>query len=338
MKKYLVFLLFFGTSLSYSAPIKKALVTGGAGFLGSHMCDYLLHQGYEIVCVDNLLTGSLSNIAHLKNHPDFTFLNHDIINPLPQDLFVDEIYNFACPASPPLYQKDPIHTLKTNIYGSLNLLELAQKCHATIFQSSTSEVYGDPLVHPQKETYWGNVNPHGIRSCYDEGKRAAETLFFDFHRQYRTKIKVGRIFNTYGPRMSQEDGRVVSNFIVQALLNLPITVYGKGCQTRSFCFVSDLIEAIYSFMHTTDEITGPINLGNPYEYTVEELASFITQQTRSHSSLIFKPLPQDDPQKRKPDISLAKQLLNWEPRVSLEKGLEETIKYFKNQIELTAQL
>lgn len=338
MKKYLVFVLFFCTSLSYSAPIKKALVTGGAGFLGSHMCDYLLNQGYEILCVDNLLTGSFSNIAHLENHPNFTFLNHDIINPLPQDLFVDEIYNFACPASPPLYQKDPIHTLKTNIYGSLNLLELAQRCHATIFQSSTSEVYGDPLVHPQKETYWGHVNPHGIRSCYDEGKRAAETLFFDFYRQYHTKIKVGRIFNTYGPRMSQEDGRVVSNFIVQALLNLPITVYGKGSQTRSFCFVSDLIEAIYSFMHTAEEVTGPINLGNPYEYTIEELASFILEQTESNSSLVFKPLPQDDPQKRKPDISLAKQVLNWEPTVPLEKGLEKTIKYFKNQIAITSQL
>ena len=330
MKKYLVFGLFFCTCLSYSAPIKKALIAGGAGFLGSHMCDYLLNQDYEILCVDNLLTGSFSNIAHLESHPHFTFLNHDIINPLPQDLFVDEIYNFACPASPPLYQKDPIHTFKTNIYGCLNLLELAQKCNATIFQSSTSEVYGDPLEHPQKETYWGHVNSIGIRSCYDEGKRGAETLFFDFHRHYHTKIKVGRIFNTYGPRMSQEDGRVVSNFIVQALRNLPITVYGKGNQTRSFCFVSDLIEAIYTFMHTKDEITGPINLGNPCEYTIEELASIIINQTKSTSSLTFHPLPQDDPQKRQPDISLANQLLHWRPTVPLEKGLQETISYFKN--------
>jgi len=330
MKKYLVFGLFFCTCLSYASPIKKALVAGGAGFLGSHMCDYLLNENYEILCIDNLLTGSFSNIAHLENHPHFTFLNHDIINPLPQDLLIDEIYNFACPASPPLYQKDPIHTFKTNIHGCLNLLELAQKCNATIFQSSTSEVYGDPLEHPQKETYWGHVNSIGIRSCYDEGKRGAETLFFDFYRKYHTKIKVGRIFNTYGPRMSQEDGRVVSNFIVQALHNLPITVYGKGTQTRSFCFVSDLIEAIYAFMHTKDETTGPINLGNPSEYTIENLASIIIEQTKSTSPLIFHPLPQDDPQKRQPDISLAKQLLNWTPTVPLEKGLQETINYFKN--------
>ncbi|HSW85943.1 MAG TPA: UDP-glucuronic acid decarboxylase family protein [Rhabdochlamydiaceae bacterium] len=313
---------------------KCSLVTGGAGFLGSNLCDHLLEEGYEVICLDDLSTGSRANIEHLLTNPLFTFIQHDITKPLDLDKPLDEIYNLACAASPPHYQKDPIQTIKTNFFGALFVLELAKKWNAKVFQASTSEVYGDPTMHPQKESYWGNVNPIGIRSCYDEGKRSAETLFFDYHRAYGTKIKVGRIFNTYGPRMSPDDGRVVSNFIVQALKNDPITMYGNGEQTRSFCYVSDLIDAIRALMNTTEEFTGPVNIGNPGEFTMLELASKVISLTNSNSQVVFKPLPLDDPKQRRPDLTLANQVLKWGPKVSLDEGLKPTIVYFSERLGL----
>ena len=310
--------------------MKKILVAGGAGFLGSHLCRRLLEEGNYVICLDNFYTGRKQNIAPLLEHPHFELLEHDIIQPL--DIEVDEIYNLACPASPPHYKRDPIFTLKTPVHGSLTLLELAKKQNAKIFISSTSEVYGDPLEHPQKETYWGHVNPIGVRSCYDEGKRCAETLFFDYNRQFETNIKVVRIFNTYGPHMDPKDGRVVSNFIMQALRGEDITIHGDGKQTRSFCFVKDLINGFLRMMKSEDGITGPINLGNPVEIDMIELAETIIKLINSKSKLIFMPLSQDDPTRRKPDISLAKKTLDWEPKVNLEAGLVETIEYFKTQL------
>lgn len=307
--------------------MKRILVTGGAGFLGSHLIDRLMEQGHEVVCLDNLQTGSLENIEHIKDR--ITFIHHDITEPLPKLGSFDEIYNLACPASPMHYQKDPIHTFKTSVLGALNILEYARKSGAKVFQASTSEVYGDPLVHPQPEHYWGHVNPIGIRSCYDEGKRGAETLFFDYARMYDLEIKVVRIFNTYGPRMDVKDGRVVSNFIVQSLQNKPLTVYGDGQQTRSFCYVDDLIEGFIRMMASPKEITGPINLGNPNEFTMLELAEKVVELTGNNTSLKFETLPQDDPKQRQPVIDEAKQLLNWEPKVMLEEGLQKTILYFQ---------
>ena len=306
---------------------KKILITGGAGFIGSHLSERLLREGNEIICLDNLFTGSLDNIKHLESNPKFTFVEHDIINPYHAD--VDQIYNLACPASPVHYQHDPIKTMKTSVLGAMHMLELAKKTGATIFQASTSEVYGDPHQHPQQESYWGNVNPIGIRSCYDEGKRCAETLFMDYHRAHKLKIKIIRIFNTYGPQMNPEDGRVVSNFIVQALKGENITVYGKGNQTRSFCYVDDLVEGIIRLMNSNDSVTGPVNMGNPNEFTVLELAQKVIALTKSSSQIIYKPLPSDDPMQRKPDISQAKKLLDWEPRIQLEEGLLKSITYFK---------
>ncbi|MEK3873946.1 MULTISPECIES: UDP-glucuronic acid decarboxylase family protein [unclassified Paenibacillus] len=308
--------------------MKKILVTGGAGFLGSHLIDRLLKQGHEIVCVDNLQTGSLRNIDHVMDA--ITFIQHDITEPLPELGEFDEIYNLACPASPIHYQANPIHTFKTNILGSLQLLEIARKCGAKIMQASTSEVYGDPLVHPQPEQYWGHVNPIGIRSCYDEGKRGAETLFFDYARMYDVRIKVVRIFNTYGPRMDAKDGRVVSNFIVQSLHNKPLTVYGDGQQTRSFCYVDDLIEGFLRMMETPEEVTGPINLGNPDEFTMLELAEKVMKWTKNNTELKYELLPEDDPKQRKPVIEEAKRVLNWYPKVTLDEGLQKTIQYFVN--------
>ena len=305
--------------------MKKVLVTGGAGFIGSHLCEKLLQKGYFVVCLDNLFTGSKKNIKTLLENENFRFIEQDIIEPL--DIEVDQIYNLACPASPPHYQHDPIKTTKTSVLGILNMLDLAKKYNAKLLQASTSEVYGDPLEHPQKESYWGNVNPIGIRSCYDEGKRCAETLVMDYHRQYNIDTKIIRIFNTYGPNMHPEDGRVVSNFIIQALKNEDITVYGDGTQTRSFCYVSDLIDGIIKTMETND-ITGPINLGNPSERTVLNLAELIIKMTNSSSKIIYKSLPKDDPVRRKPDITLAKEILNWEPTVAIEEGLTKTIEYF----------
>lgn len=305
---------------------KRILVTGGAGFLGSHLCERLLKEGNEVICVDNFYTGNKDNIQHLLDHPYFEMIRHDVC--LPLHVEADEIYNLACPASPIHYQFDPVQTIKTNVHGAMNMLDLAKRLEARIFQASTSEVYGDPHVHPQKETYWGNVNPIGLRSCYDEGKRCAETLFFDYSRQYKLKIKVGRIFNTFGPRMDCNDGRVVSNFIVQALKNQPITIYGDGSQTRSFCYVSDLIEVIVRLMQSEDAITGPINLGNPVEFQILELAELVLKLTGSSSKLIFYPLPSDDPKQRKPDITLAQEKLGWNPSVNLKEGLESTIAYF----------
>ena len=310
--------------LCFNLQAKKVLVTGGSGFLGSHLCEKLLSMEHQVIALDNLLTSEITNIQHLLPHKNFTFIKHDIINPI--DLEVDWIFNLACPASPPLYQKDPVHTMKTNVIGAINMLELAKKNNARILQASTSEVYGNPLEHPQTETYWGNVNPIGIRSCYDEGKRAAETLFFDYYRQYNIDIKVIRIFNTYGPRMNKYDGRVVSNFINNALENKPLEIYGDGTQTRSFCYVDDLIDGIIAMMESPKNITGPINLGNPNEITILELAKAVIEITQSKSLVIFKKLPQDDPTKRKPDISLAKELLGWEPKVGLEDGLKHYVK------------
>ena len=307
--------------------MKRVLVTGGAGFIGSHLCERLLNEGNEVFCMDNLETGSIRNIETFKENPLFHFIQQDVIEPI--DLQVDEIFNFACPASPPRYQKDPVHTLKTSVLGALNLLELATNTGAMIMQASTSEVYGDPTISPQPETYWGNVNPIGPRSCYDEGKRCAETLFFDYGRQFGTKIKVIRIFNTYGPRMDPEDGRVVSNFIAQALKNEPLTVYGDGSQTRSFCYIDDLIEGIMRMMQTDESFTGPVNLGNPEEVTVLEVAKLVLELTCSKSEIEFRPLPQDDPKRRKPDITLARRTLGWEPTVKLEEGLITTIQYFE---------
>jgi UDP-glucuronate decarboxylase len=298
---------------------KKILVTGGGGFIGSHLCERLLNQGNDVLCVDNFYTGNKSNIKHLLNDPSFELLRHDITFPLYVE--VDEIYNFACPASPVYYQKDPVQTTKTSVHGAINMLGLAKRVKAKIIQASTSEVYGDPEVHPQTEDYWGKVNPIGIRSCYDEGKRCAETLFFDYYRQHQLDIKVIRIFNTYGPRMQPNDGRVVSNFIVQALTNKDITIYGDGKQTRSFCFISDLVEGIIRMMNSPKGFTGPVNMGNPAEFTMLALAQSVLRLTDSRSKIIFKPLPLDDPKQRQPDITLAKKHLNWETTVSLEDGL-----------------
>lgn len=308
------------------SPRSRILVTGGAGFLGSHLCERLLNEGNNIICVDNFFTGTKDNISHLLDHPNFELIRHDVTIPLYVE--VDEIYNLACPASPIHYQYDPVQTIKTSVFGAMNMLGLAKRTKAKVFQASTSEVYGDPEIHPQPETYVGHVNPIGPRSCYDEGKRCAETLFFDYHRQHALNIKVGRIFNTYGPRMHPNDGRVVSNFIVQALQNEPITIYGDGTQTRSFCYVDDLIESFWRLMNTSDDVTGPINLGNPGEFTMIELAQKICDLTGSRSKLIHKPLPVDDPKQRKPDIKLAKQALGWEPKITLEEGLKPTIAYF----------
>ena len=306
---------------------KKILVTGGGGFIGSHLCEKLLNQGNDVLCVDNFYTGNKSNIKHLLSNPSFELLRHDITFPLYVE--VDEIYNFACPASPVYYQKDPVQTTKTSVHGAINMLGLAKRVKAKIIQASTSEVYGDPEIHPQTEDYWGKVNPIGIRSCYDEGKRYAETLFFDYYRQHQLDIKVIRIFNTYGPRMQPDDGRVVSNFIVQALANKDITIYGDGKQTRSFCFVSDLVEGVIRMMNSPKGFTGPVNMGNPEEFTMLALAESVLRLTGSQSKIIFKPLPLDDPKQRQPDITLAKKHLNWEATVSLEDGLKETITYFK---------
>ena len=316
--------------------MKKILVTGGAGFLGSHLCDRLIGQGHQVIALDSLFTGSKKNIAGLASNPNFTFVQHDVVDPITvQTLGVsglDEIYNLACPASPVHYQHDPIHTMKTSVLGALNMLELARSTGAKVFQASTSEVYGDPSVHPQPEEYWGNVNTIGIRSCYDEGKRAAETLWFDYQRAYNLRIKVVRIFNTYGPRMAADDGRVVSNFIVQALRGEDLTIYGDGTQTRSFCYADDLVEGFIRLMNSPDSVVGPMNLGNPGEFTMIELAQKVLRLTGSKSKLIHMPLPQDDPKQRRPDISKAKQYLDWEPTVALEQGLERTIAYFKKAI------
>ena len=316
-----------------STQVKRILVTGGAGFLGSHLCRALLAQGHEIICADNLFTGTKGNIIPLLDNPRFEFVRHDVTFPLYVE--VDEIYNLACPASPIHYQHDPVQTTKTSVHGAINMLGLAKRVRAKIFQASTSEVYGDPKQHPQREDYWGHVNPIGQRSCYDEGKRCAETLFFDHYRQNNLRIKVARIFNTYGPNMHPNDGRVVSNFIVQALSNQSITIYGEGQQTRSFCYVSDLIDGFLRFMDTPDDVTGPINLGNPGEFTIRELAEKIIQLTGSRSPLVFKPLPSDDPVQRCPDIALAKTQLGWEPHVQLEEGLVKTIAYFDELLKLS---
>lgn len=313
----------------------RVLVTGGAGFLGSHLCERLLEQGAHVVCLDNLFTGSKRNIQHLLEHDRFDFMQHDVTVPI--YLQVDEIYNLACPASPVHYQHDPVHTIKTSVLGAINVLGLAKRLGARIMHASTSEVYGDPNVHPQVETYWGNVNPHGVRACYDEGKRCAETLFFDYHRQHDIPIKIARIFNTYGPRMHPNDGRVVSNFIVQALRGDPITIYGNGVQTRSFCYVDDLVDGFIRLMRTPDEFTGPVNLGNPVEFTIGELARKILEMTGTDSELVSRPLPADDPRQRKPDISLAKSVLSWEPRVPLEQGLASTIDYFRELLGLSKE-
>jgi UDP-glucuronate decarboxylase len=307
---------------------KRILVTGGAGFLGSHLVDRLLAEGHEVLCVDNLFTGTKRNIDHLHGHPRFEFMRHDVTFPLYVE--VDEIYNLACPASPIHYQHDPIQTTKTSVHGAINMLGLAKRLKARILQASTSEVYGDPTVHPQPEDYWGNVNPVGPRSCYDEGKRCAETLFFDYHRQVGLPIKVARIFNTYGPRMHRADGRVVSNFVVQALRDDPITLYGDGSQTRSFCYVDDLVEGLVRLMETPDSVTGPINLGNPGEFTIRELAEQTLTLTGSRSHLVAKPLPADDPKQRRPDITRAGTILGWAPRTGLDEGLERTIRYFRD--------
>lgn len=310
---------------------KRIIVTGGAGFVGSHLCDRLIERGDEVLCVDNFYTGAKRNVEHLLNHPRFELIRHDVTFPL--YIEADQIYHLACPAAPIHYQKDPVQTLKTSVHGSINVLGLAKRLKARVLQASTSEVYGDPDIHPQTEDYWGNVNPIGIRSCYDEGKRAAETLFFDYHRQHGLDIKVVRIFNTYGPRMHVNDGRVVSNFILQALMGKPITLYGDGEQTRSFCYVDDLVAGFMAMMDTGEDFTGPVNLGNPNEMTIRELAENVIDLTNSKSELKFEPLPQDDPKQRKPDISKAKKHLNWEPDVKLRDGLAKTAAYFQMLID-----
>jgi UDP-glucuronate decarboxylase len=307
---------------------KRILVTGGAGFLGSHLIDRLLGQGHEVICADNLFTGTKRNIEHLHGHPLFEFMRHDVTFPLYVE--VDEIYNLACPASPVHYQHDPVQTTKTSVHGAINMLGLAKRLRCRILQASTSEVYGDPEVHPQREDYWGKVNPIGPRACYDEGKRCAETLFFDYHRQHGLEVKVARIFNTYGPRMHPSDGRVVSNFIVQALKNAPITIYGDGRQTRSFCYVDDLIDGLVKLMESPPDFTGPVNIGNPNEFTIRQLAEKVIALTGSTGGLVTEPLPQDDPRQRRPDITLARQKLGWQPTVELDQGLEATVEYFRN--------
>lgn len=305
---------------------KRVLITGGAGFLGSHLCKRLLNDGHEVICVDNFFTGTKDNVLPLLDNPRFEIIRHDVTFPL--YIEVDEIYNLACPASPIHYQHDPVQTTKTSVHGAINMLGLAKRLGAKIFQASTSEVYGDPEIHPQPESYWGRVNPNGIRSCYDEGKRCAETLFFDYWRQHKLRIKVARIFNTYGPNMHPNDGRVVSNFIVQALQNQPITIYGDGSQSRSFCYVDDLIEVFVRLMDSPDDFTGPVNTGNPGEFTIKELAEKVIEMTGSRSELIYAPLPSDDPTQRQPDITLAKEKLGWDPQIKLEEGLAKTIPYF----------
>jgi UDP-glucuronate decarboxylase len=308
-------------------PTKRILITGGAGFLGSHLCERLLNQGHDVLCVDNFYTSTRRNIVNLLENPNFELLRHDVTFPLYVE--VDQIYNMACPASPIHYQRDPVQTTKTSVHGAINMLGLAKRTGARILQASTSEVYGDPHVHPQTEDYWGNVNPIGVRSCYDEGKRCAETLFFDYWRQHRTEIKVARLFNTYGPRMLPDDGRVVSNFIVQALQGHDITIYGDGMQTRSFCYVNDMVDGLIGLMNSKAEVTGPMNLGNPGEFTIRELAEKVVAMTKSKSKIVFKPLPEDDPTQRQPDISYATAELAWEPKVSLAEGLEPTINFFR---------
>ncbi len=305
---------------------ERIMITGGCGFLGSHLCEQLLANGHEVLCVDNCFTGTKRHIRNLLDHHRFEFLRHDVTFPL--YIEIDQIYNMACPASPIHYQFDPVQTVKTSVHGAINMLGLAKRVRAKILQASTSEVYGDPEIHPQTEGYWGRVNPIGLRACYDEGKRCAETLFFDYHRQHRLKIKVARIFNTFGPRMHPNDGRVVSNFIVQSLKNAPITIYGDGSQTRAFCYVDDLVDGLIRLMESPDDVTGPVNLGNPSEFTILELARKVIELTGSNSKIIHEPLPQDDPKQRKPDISLAKRELQWEPKVTLEQGLKKTIAYF----------
>ena len=306
--------------------MRKILVTGGAGFLGSHLCDRLVARGDDVLCVDNFFTGSKRNVAHLIGKPNFELLRHDVTFPLYVE--VDEIYNLACPASPVHYQYDPVQTTKTSVHGAINMLGLAKRCKAKILQASTSEVYGDPEMHPQSESYWGHVNPIGIRSCYDEGKRCAETLFFDYHRQHQVRIKVVRIFNTYGPRMHPNDGRVVSNFVMQALRGEDITLYGDGLQTRSFCYVDDLLDAMIRMMDTSDDFPGPVNIGNPTEFTMAELADQVLSLTGSKSKIVHMPIPSDDPRQRRPDLALAKEKLDWEPNIALRDGLEKTIAYF----------
>jgi UDP-glucuronate decarboxylase len=310
---------------------KRILITGGAGFLGSHLCKRLLEDGHDVLCLDNFFTGAKDNVLGILDNPHFELMRHDVTFPLYVE--VDEIYNLACPASPIHYQHDPVQTTKTSVHGAINMLGLAKRTGAKIFQASTSEIYGDPQVHPQTEDYWGHVNPNGIRSCYDEGKRCAETLFFDYHRQHKLRIKVARIFNTYGPNMHPNDGRVVSNFIMQALQNQPITIYGNGNQSRSFCYVDDLIEAFVRLMDSPDDFTGPVNTGNPYEFTIKELAEKVIVMTASKSELIYEPLPGDDPTQRQPDISLAKEKLDWEPNTQLEEGLKKTIPYFEGMLK-----
>ncbi|WP_170329157.1 UDP-glucuronic acid decarboxylase family protein [Ruegeria arenilitoris] len=310
---------------------KRVLVTGGAGFLGSHLCDRLVEAGHDVLCIDNYFTGRRGNVSHLLDAPNFELMRHDVTFPLYVE--VDEIYNLACPASPIHYQHDPVQTTKTSVHGAINMLGLAKRLDAKIMQASTSEVYGDPDIHPQPETYWGNVNPIGMRSCYDEGKRCAETLFFDYHRQHKLRIKVARIFNTYGPRMHPHDGRVVSNFIMQALKNEDITIFGDGQQTRSFCYCDELVEAFIRLMETSDDVTGPINTGNPGEFSMLELAQTVIELTGTKSKIVHKPLPQDDPKQRQPDIALAKKHLNWEPKVPLREGLVPTIAYFENLVK-----
>jgi len=315
--------------LTKNSNRKRVLVTGGAGFLGSHLCERLLNEGSDVICVDNFYSGTRDNIIHLLQNPHFELIRHDVTFPLYVE--VDEIFNLACPASPVHYQWDPVQTTKTSVHGAINLLGLAKRTKAKILQASTSEVYGDPTVHPQRESYWGNVNPIGIRSCYDEGKRCAETLFFDYHRQHQVKVKVARIFNTYGPKMHPNDGRVVSNFITQALNNQNITIYGNGNQTRSFCYVDDLIDAFIKLMASDDAFIGPVNLGNPNEFTMLELAELILSLTASKSQIVFKELPKDDPKQRQPDISLAREKLSWQPTVALRDGLMHTINYFSGK-------
>jgi len=313
--------------------IKQILITGGAGFLGSHLCDKLIARGDSLLCLDNFFTGSKKNVSHLLNHPNFELMRHDVTFPLYVE--VNQILNLACPASPVHYQYDPVQTTKTSVHGAINMLGLAKRVKARILQASTSEVYGDPEVHPQTEDYWGSVNPIGIRSCYDEGKRCAETLFFDYYRQHRLEIKIMRIFNTYGPRMHPNDGRVVSNFIMQALKNEDITIYGDGVQTRSFCYVDDLIDGMVSFMDSDAGFTGPVNIGNPVEVTMLELAETVLRLVGSKSKLVYRPLPQDDPRQRKPNIDLAHEELGWQPKVSLEDGLKETINYFRGSLDMS---